>query len=106
MKKLTVLVCILGLLVCAENSIAEDSPKCSLIPTEAISKGEGHYINPKQISSLILQDTNERMGTVGNLILIVSMNNGDEILYGRYQSEKYRTKSIKYLYNIVLLCNQ
>lgn len=87
----------------------EASTQCSLIPTKASSEDGGKiYINPKQISHLItVTDTaSVSTGTSGRYILMVSMTNGNVILYGRYLSDRNRRNSIKYLYDILLVCNQ
>jgi len=113
MKKMMFLV-LLGLIL-SFNGVAnagendnEYKYKCSLFPTQSTSEEESHYINPRQISSLtILTDTsNLAVGTSGRYILMVSMTNGDTLLYGRYKSNHLRKNSIKYIFNIVLSCNQ
>jgi hypothetical protein len=105
--KILSLLLILGMLVAPLTAIAED-PQCSLIRTDNESREESHYINPKQISSLtIIQDTaSVSTGTSGRYVLVVTMTNGDNILYGRYASEHLRRNAVKQLYGIVLACNQ
>ena len=112
MRILLLSILLAGLLTSVPTAIAADPLeykfKCSLFPTQSTSEEESHYINPKQISSLtILTDTSKlAVGTSGRYILMVSMTNGDTLLYGRYKSNHLRKNSIKYIFNIVLSCNQ
>ena len=110
MRILLLSILLAGLLTSVPTAIAADplEYKCSLFPTQSTSEEESHYINPKQISSLtILTDTSKlAVGTSGRYILMVSMTNGDTLLYGRYKSNHLRKNSITYIKKIVLACNQ
>ncbi len=45
-------------------------------------------------------------GSIYKLIIIVVMNNGDKILYGRYPSESNRDIVRRYITNNISKCNE
>ena len=106
--KLLSIVLILGMLVAPLTAIAETELKCSLIQTDGTSKEEIYHINPKYISYLSsLTDTSSvAVGNSGRYVLMVSMTNGDNLIYGTYRNEQSRKNVINYLYKIVRVCNQ
>ena len=110
--KIFLLVLLMAIMAFSGTAIAQEPQpfefKCSLIPTNNSSKEEGHYINPKQISHLITVIDTESVstGTSGRYILLVSMTNGEVLLYSRYISEQLRRNAIKHINLIVIACNQ
>jgi hypothetical protein len=110
MRKIMLLVCILGLLVFNSTAIAEEviNP-CGFIESHSESEHEKiFYINPREISHLaaVYDSVSTSTGNSGRYILGIVMNNGDAIRYGSYTTYEYRMTAINYITQKVIKCNE
>ena len=100
------LIIVISMVVYVSNSGAEDNP-CGFISSSRHENKSKEYINPKEISHIIsTTDTSVGRGMIGRYIIIVVMNNGSSIVYGKYSNEQYRSNGISYITGVVYKCNQ
>jgi len=107
MRKFLFLVIVLGLLAAPFTAIA-GTPRCEFMNTQTDPQTSSiiTYINPKKVSYIITMRDSKSHGSIYKLIIIVVMNNGDKILYGRYPSESNRDIVRRYITNNISKCNE
>ena len=101
---------LLELLASTGASIADDSnnPSCHFMNTQSDYKTSAiYYINPKEVSYLIkMEDKEQGASIIGEYMLVVVMNNGDRIVYGRYKNMIKRDNVMYYIFDNVVKCKK
>ena len=107
-KKLAVLVIVLGILVTGGTAIAaSDRIPCQFISSSISEDGIRYHINTREISHIItIIDSKISPGMAKRYVLIIKMNNGHDIPYGRYNTEEYRDNAVAYIISAVIKCSQ
>lgn len=111
MRKILLFMCILGMIAYGPTANAGDaSDKCWSIQSQDTydSISTQYFINPREISYLKLYMDTGGSGhnTHSRYVIVVVMNNGDKIFYGRYSNADLRRHNAKYIINNIHKCSQ
>jgi len=99
------LAIVIFMIVFVSTSSAADP--CGFLLSSPDENQSTYYINTKEISHLVSTiDTTINTGTLGRYVLIVVMNNGSSIEYGRYRADSSRENAIRYVISAVYKCNR